>query len=186
MGRSTQLDKILVVDLECTCWRDKPPLGQRSEIIEIGVCEVNLETLEVGEAESMMVRPTWSCVSGFCTELTSITADDVENAPVLVEALSVFSAIYSPYKRVWASYGDFDREHLQKECREKAMHYPFGKTHINIKNLLAVTRGWEREVGMKKALEILGIPLEGRHHRGVDDARNIAKILVEILKGWKR
>jgi len=31
---------------------------------------------------------------------------------------------------------------------------------------------------MAKALHILEIPLEGAHHRGIDDARNIKKILV--------
>ncbi len=30
---------------------------------------------------------------------------------------------------------------------------------------------------MARALARLGIPLEGTHHRGIDDARNIARIL---------
>jgi inhibitor of KinA sporulation pathway (predicted exonuclease) len=34
---------------------------------------------------------------------------------------------------------------------------------------------------MKGALFMLGLPLEGRHHRGIDDARNIAKIAQIIL-----
>ena len=40
-------------------------------------------------------------------------------------------------------------------------------------------QNWEKEVGM--ALDKLGLPLEGTHHRGVDDAWNIAKILVTGL-----
>jgi inhibitor of KinA sporulation pathway (predicted exonuclease) len=36
---------------------------------------------------------------------------------------------------------------------------------------------------MAGALELLDIPLEGTHHRGVDDAKNIAKILSWILNG---
>lgn len=35
---------------------------------------------------------------------------------------------------------------------------------------------------MKGALHILDLPLEGTHHRGVDDAKNIAKILYWCLK----
>lgn len=31
------------------------------------------------------------------------------------------------------------------------------------------------------ALQLLGIPLEGTHHRGVDDSTNIARILRRIL-----
>jgi len=35
---------------------------------------------------------------------------------------------------------------------------------------------------MSGALEMLNMPLEGTHHRGVDDAKNIAKILRWILE----
>jgi inhibitor of KinA sporulation pathway (predicted exonuclease) len=29
-------DNILIIDLEATCWNDRPPKGQENEIIEIG------------------------------------------------------------------------------------------------------------------------------------------------------
>jgi inhibitor of KinA sporulation pathway (predicted exonuclease) len=38
-----------------------------------------------------------------------------------------------------------------------------------------------KEVGMSGALRQLGFEIEGTHHRGVDDARNIAKILNWVL-----
>jgi len=34
---------------------------------------------------------------------------------------------------------------------------------------------------MSAALTIVNIPLEGHHHRGIDDARNIAKIANLLL-----
>ena len=34
-----------------------------------------------------------------------------------------------------------------------------------------------KEVGMARALQMVGLPLDGSHHRGLDDARNIAKLL---------
>jgi inhibitor of KinA sporulation pathway (predicted exonuclease) len=34
---------------------------------------------------------------------------------------------------------------------------------------------------MAAALAQLDLPLEGTHHRGIDDARNIAKILHHLL-----
>jgi inhibitor of KinA sporulation pathway (predicted exonuclease) len=30
-------ENILIIDLEATCWNDRTPRGQESEIIEIGV-----------------------------------------------------------------------------------------------------------------------------------------------------
>lgn len=43
---SKLLDQILVVDLESTCWEGSPPAGMTSEIIEIGLCVVDVARLE--------------------------------------------------------------------------------------------------------------------------------------------
>ena len=53
---------------------------------------------------------------------------------------------------------------------EFGIPYPFGPTHLNVKTLAAVAYGWSREVGMGEALKRMGLPLEGTHHRGGDDA----------------
>jgi len=39
-------------------------------------------------------------------------------------------------------------------------------------------------MGMVRMLELLWIELEGRHHSGLDDSRNIAKILIQLMKEW--
>ena len=36
---------------------------------------------------------------------------------------------------------------------------------------------------MKKALAKEGLPLDGSHHRALDDARNIAKLVGKVLAG---
>ena len=61
------LDKILVIDLESTCWEGPPPLGQVSEIIEVGLVVVDVATLTRGEKRSILVKPVKSQVSEFCT-----------------------------------------------------------------------------------------------------------------------
>lgn len=38
-----------------------------------------------------------------------------------------------------------------------------------------------KSCGMARALEIAGLPLEGTHHRGADDARNIARLAALVL-----
>ena len=40
-----KLDQILVIDVEATCWEGNPPPGQTSEIIEIGLCVLDVPTL---------------------------------------------------------------------------------------------------------------------------------------------
>ncbi|QDV40613.1 hypothetical protein Enr13x_04190 [Stieleria neptunia] len=59
--------------------------------------------------------------------------------------------------------------------------YPFGITHLNVKSLFAVSLGLKHEVGLDGAYEMLGLQMEGTHHRGDDDAWNIAGILCRLL-----
>jgi len=42
--------------------------------------------------------------------------------------------------------------------------------------------GWAAKEGMDQALKKFGITLEGTHHRGIDDAFNIAKIYAAHLR----
>ncbi len=59
----------------------------------------------------------------------------------------------------------------------------FESDHLNIKQVFADWKG-VRRCGMTPALDLLGLPLAGTHHRGIDDAnhaRNIARIVQMTL-----
>ena len=73
-----------------------------------------------------------------------------------------------------------------RNCRTYDLKYPFGPTHLNIKNLFSVALGLPRELGIDAACERLGVTMEGSHHRGVDDAWNIARIFCLLLKRMRR
>jgi len=176
-----KLDKILIIDIEATCWRNKIPLKQKSEIIEIGICVLETTTWERLSKDSIIVKPSCSEISPFCTELTTLTPMDVNKGISLKAACNQLQTRYLSSQYPWASYGDYDRKQFESECRDKQVRYPFGSTHINVKTLLALIQHWESEVGMTTALEKLGLPLEGTLHRGVDDAWNIAQILAGLL-----
>ena len=176
-----KLDQILVVDIESTCWQGDSPAGETSEIIEIGVCVVDVATLQRQEPLSILVKPQRSSVSPFCTALTTLTQEEVDQGVSLAEACQLLQETYRSRQRLWASYGDYDRKQFRKNCAAYGIDYPFGPGHLNVKTLFAVTHALKREVGMGKALAILGMSLEGTHHRGGDDAWNIAGILCDLL-----
>ncbi|MCB9131481.1 MAG: hypothetical protein H6647_11155 [Anaerolineales bacterium] len=52
-----KLDNILVIDVEATCWQGDPPRGQSSEIIEVGLCLLDVAGLARVERRSILVRP---------------------------------------------------------------------------------------------------------------------------------
>ena len=181
-----KLDRILVVDVEATCWEDDPPPGQISEIIEIGLCVLDVATLTRVERRGILVRPVCSTVSPYCSQLTTLTQAQVDDGGMpLVEACQLLAREYQAPARLWASYGDYDRKQFERNCREYGIAYPFGPTHLNVKTLAAVVCGWSGEVGMSEALKRMGLALEGTHHRGDDDAWNIAAILSRVLRSGR-
>lgn len=176
------LDQIIVIDLEATCWEDGPPPGQEQEIIEIGACSLDIATGDRSKKRSILVRPERSTVSPFCTQLTTLTQEQVAEGVSFAEAIEILRQEYHPAERTWASYGDFDRILLQRQCEQRGVRYPFGRTHLNVKNLLAVSLNLPNEVGLDRAVELCGLALEGTHHRGDDDAWNIAAVLGALLE----
>ncbi len=178
---SGRLDHLLVIDVESTCWEGDAPEGQVHEIIEIGVCVLDINSGERLTQQSILVKPERSLVSAFCTDLTTLTQSQVDQGISFERACRVLRRKYSAPNRVWASYGDYDRRQFEIQCAMSGIEYPFGPSHINIKNLFAIVYGLRREVGLVQALKTLDLPLEGTHHRGVDDAWNTAAILSRLL-----
>ncbi len=176
-----KLDQILVIDVECTCWEGDPPAGEFREIIEVGVCSLDLDSLERVNKDSILVKPQNSRISQFCTKLTTLTEEQVDGGLTFQQACARLVKRYHSNERLWASYGDFDRRQFERQCRFQKVPYPFGPSHLNVKNLFALINGLPRELDMAENLELLGYPLEGTYHRGADDAWNIAAILASVL-----
>ena len=176
-----KLDQILVIDVEATCWAGNPPPGQEAEIIEIGICVLDVASGKRLSKESILVKPQRSTVSPFCTQLTTLTQAQVDMGVSFQTACAVLKEKYLAKKRLWASYGDYDRRQFERQCQDRDIPYPFGSTHLNVKNLFAVRHRLSNEVGLDKALALLNRPLDGSHHRGDDDAWNIAGVLSTLL-----
>lgn len=183
---SKKLDRALVIDVESTCWEQAPPRGQMSEIIEVGLCVVDLHLLRRVERRSLMVKPMMSEVDEFCTDLTGITAEMVSDAPPLAEAVRILRDEYDAAERLFVSWGDYDRKQFQRNCKTYNLKYPFGPTHLNVKNLFSTAMGFHQELGLDDACQRLGLTMEGSHHRGVDDAWNIARIFCMLLQRTRR
>jgi len=169
---------INVVDIEATCWARDDPGRQVSDIIEVGLTTVDLALGERLGKHKILVRPERSAVSEFCTELTGLTQDEVDAGMSFTEACELLSTEHKAADRPWASWGDYDRNQFQRQCAGTGVAYPFGEVHVNAKSVFStVYRGRH---GMKRALELAGLPLEGRHHDGADDSWNIAALVLHL------
>ena len=185
----TEWKYLVVLDFEATCDEKTPPRPQ--EIIEFPSVLLDGATLEVVDEFESFVRPTHHpTLTKFCTELTGIEQKDVDPAPTFPvvlnnhlewlrsHALPTEGAL--PYALV--TCGDWDlKTAFPAQLEASSIDYvpaPY-RRWINVK---VPFKKWKRKpAGMKRMLEALGIELEGRHHRGIDDSRNIAKIVRALV-----
>jgi inhibitor of KinA sporulation pathway (predicted exonuclease) len=177
-SRNQVRDSILVIDLEATCWRGNPPEGMYNEIIEFGIATVDFKTKKILETDSIIVKPRFSEISAFCTELTTLTQSFIDEHGIsFEEACEKLRTKYKSEKRIWASWGKYDLNQIEKDCALHKVKFPMGRDHYNLKPLFSFKHGLGTDLGVDTALKHLGLEFEGTHHRGGDDAKNIARIL---------
>jgi inhibitor of KinA sporulation pathway (predicted exonuclease) len=171
----------VIVDLEATCW-EKGTKPARMEIIEIGAVKLLSDGARPAHEFAEFVRPVQEPIlSDFCTGLTGIRQVDVDRADTFPVVFQRFLEWIGPEPYTLCSWGAYDLRQFRIECTRHGLPLPEGfKRHLNLKQALADLEG-TKPCGMKAALRRLKIPLQGRHHRAADDARNIAKIAEVLL-----
>jgi len=182
----------LIIDLEATCWSKDTPEGRvksnrnENEIIEIGAAVIN-DNYEILHSIGFFVKPVLNPIlSDFCKKLTTIQQSDVDKADTLNIVWPKFEdellklGGYRLKEMTFGSWGYYDCRQLARDCKRQEIQFPF-TFHINIKEEFAQLRHI-RPCGTLQALKLCGLQFEGAHHRGVDDARNIARIFV---KTWR-
>lgn len=169
----------LVIDLEATCSNDGSVPRHEMEIIEIGAVLQNARTFETESEFQTFVRPVrHPRLTAFCTGLTSITQDQVDTAPLFPQALASMKEWMDGFEdALFCSWGDYDRFQFLQDCQCHGVEYPFSSGHLNLKEAFSKSLSTRRRFGVDGALRRLGLVLEGTHHRGLDDARNIARIV---------
>jgi inhibitor of KinA sporulation pathway (predicted exonuclease) len=171
----------IIVDLEASCWEGGKNRDDM-EIIEIGAVKLASSRGPVlGEFDSFVRPVVHPTLSEFCTQLTGIRQADVESADLFPQVFEHFLTWAGAEPFVFCSWGGYDLRQFQRDCQRHSIPFPVSfDRHMNLKQ--AFSRLYRtRPLGMKAALDMLGLPLVGHHHRGIDDARNIAWLSQLIL-----
>jgi len=187
------LDHLIVLDFEATCDDVHPPSPQ--EIIEFPSVLLSAHTLEVVAEFESFVRPAHHpTLTSFCRELTGIEQAQVDAAPLFTEVFAAHQAWLASHglplvpgdeglAYAFVTCGDWDLKTMLpaqlRACDLDLRTVPAAyQQWINIKHPFRAAMKQRRgPAGMPHMLETLGLALEGRHHRGIDDCRNIARIV---------
>ena len=178
----------LVIDFEATCCDRGEIPRQSMEIIEIGAVMVQASNFQIVSEYQSFVRPVRNPeLTVFCTNLTSIRQSDVDSAPLFVDFVSSFKSWLSSYEDfIFCSWGDYDLKQLQQDCNFHEVPYPISSGHVNAKRLMAERHLLRKKPGLSDAVRLVGLEFVGTHHRGIDDARNIARLLPYIFGNLRR
>lgn len=194
--RDPIVDYLLVLDFEATC-NETGPAPKPQEIIEFPTLMVNARTGQVENEFHFYIKPdVHPTLSSFCTELTGITQGMVDAGISLNEVLvrhqewllesntvPLSQAKPGMSKFLYVTCGDWDL----LTCLPRQLQYhnkkpPAAFTQwINIKTAFKSFYG-VKAGGMTHMLALLEMELEGRHHSGIDDCRNIARICARMLE----
>ncbi|CAN8028647.1 unnamed protein product, partial [Ixodes persulcatus] len=174
--REQPFDYFLVLDFEATCSREKPP-PHPQEIIEFPVLKVNGRSFQVESTFHQYVQPrVHRELSSFCTELTGIIQDMVDEQPFLEEVLEKFhqwmcseGLLGSPEKRAaFVTFGDWDlQKMLPSQCSYFKIPMPeYLTSWINLKKAFVEATGhWPKT--LPETLEYCRLEQVGRHHSGI-------------------
>ena len=179
-------DYFLVLDFEAVT---KDESRHIREIIEFPVLKINAKTFETESEFHYYVQPTIRPkLNLLTTELTGITIEMVEGKPILPEVLKSFDGwlkaeglLKEGVKFCFVTCDDWDLKNgLPVNC--DYLKIPYNdclKRWINIQNYFQDILG-KKPPKMDLMLQDLNLDLDGKHHSGIDDSKNIAKILRDL------
>lgn len=174
---------LVVYDLEYTSWegaRDRhwSGPGEHREIVEIGAVRLDDQWREIAHFERL-VRPRINpVVSAYFTALTGITPERVAAEGCdLAEALVAFAAFAGPDATLLANGTDADV--IAENCGLYGLDNPFvGRTRDIHPDLTAANGG--RPPISADLPRLFGLPVHGRGHTALADARNVAAALAVL------
>jgi inhibitor of KinA sporulation pathway (predicted exonuclease) len=175
---------LLIVDLEATCSDDRSIPRREMEIIEIGAVMLDLGDRRVISEFQHWVRPVrHPQLTPYCQQLATITQAAIDTAPIFPSVLQTMLTWLTPQPKPFrfASWGVYDQHQFKRDCALHRVAYPFVGAHLNLQQVFATTIDPNFAGSMIQALDHFGLPFQGTHHRGLDDARNTAAIALQLI-----
>ncbi|MEL7308102.1 MAG: 3'-5' exonuclease [Pseudomonadota bacterium] len=173
----------LIIDVEANCPEKDSVTLKDMEMVEVGAVMVCAKTLQKIDEFSTFIKPVRSPqLSEFFSELTSITQADVDNAPEYPEAITALVRWLEKFDNfLFCSWGNYDKQQFELESTFHNVPYPISAPHLNIKKQFSKSQRVRKRQGMAGALKLAHISIDGKHHRGIDDANNIVKLMPYVL-----
>lgn len=201
------VEHVLLFDFEGTCDASDAGLSRLQqcalhEIIEFPALWLDAHTGAVRGTFHEYVRPTEGAdgdgaarpLSTFCTNLTGITQEQVDSASPLAEVVSRFlqwvascglTEALADGSALLIAHGGWDLgDQLPIEAARKQLALPAwlgSRTYSDLKVLFALEYSGASSTSLRGMLQALGLEPKGRAHSGIDDCRNLARVVEWLI-----
>ncbi|KYN07638.1 PREDICTED: ERI1 exoribonuclease 3 [Cyphomyrmex costatus] len=182
-----QFEYLLVMDFEATCERYEVLRPQ--EIIELPCAVLSTCEWKLEDTFHTYVKPrVHPTLTPFCTELTGIMQEMVDDQPYFTDVFSNFCEWLTkggyfdkPEKSSFVTCGNWDlKTMLPSQCDLDGITLPDQfKQWIDLKHTFCESTGYYPK-SLKDMLVRLNIPLKGRLHSGIDDVKNMISIILAL------
>lgn len=183
-----KFEYLLVMDFEATC--DRHTVLNPQEIIELPCVSLSTSNWKIKDTFHAYIKPRiHPKLTPFCTELTGIMQETVDNQPCFADIFSRFREwlIEGEYfdntdKSSFITCGNWDlKVMLPNQCNLDNITLPDEfKRWIELKHTFCDSTGYYPR-NLKDMLTRLDLPFQGRLHSGIDDVKNIVSI-IQALK----
>ena len=154
----------------------------RFEIIQIGAVRLD-EKLNEEERFSTFIKPQiYKRMHPYVSKMTGITEKELENAPFFDKAYEMFKK-FSENSNIYCVWGNSDIRALYRNLSYHGMvKGDVYAEYIDVQQLTAkfLKYGKGRTVGLKNAMEILGIEIDIPFHDALSDAVYTAKAFQKV------
>lgn len=180
------IDYYVVIDVEATCEEVNPP-GYQHEIIELPAILIKTSTWEIVSEFSAFCRPVINPnLTDFCRNLTTIKQIQVDASPLFADVFKKFDEWLKTQVKPTETFAmatdgpwDIDR-FIKMQCQQSGLQIPhYFHRWVNVRkhfqNFYKL-----HNVSVEVMLQHLGMEFVGTPHRGIDDSRNISRILKQL------
>lgn len=188
--KGTSFDYLVIIDFEATCVENSDPDTFVHEIIEFPGVLVDVKQKTIVGMFRKFCKPTINPVlSDFCKDLTGVNQSEVNNAeefPVVLQQFEEWMHSFGlglDHSFAIVTDGPWDiRRFLSRQLEISGLTFPkWARQWINLRKVFCNFYESPR-YNLENMLLKLGLKFEGRPHCGLDDSKNIARIVINLLE----
>ncbi|MED1205429.1 3'-5' exonuclease [Heyndrickxia acidicola] len=169
----------IVFDLETIRTHQK---GQERHIIEIGAVKVDLndEKPSVIDTFQQYIIPPTKYIPKSSRKMIGMEKEDMYKSIPLQQAIKKFIKWLENDDYYLCTWSRSDLDIIQHNYDVNRFNVSWIKNYNDIQLPISkALTGMDGVLGLKKAIELGGIPIEGKWHSGLSDAINTARLLIK-------